>query len=289
MSRSILYIDPDKDDQQQFRKAVGQVKELTVTVVADTETALDLIDDRDFDIIVSVVGLDDGDVTDLFERAREREKAVPCIIFTDRDFEGLLDEELLLSASAFTSKEREEAFKHLVEEIQGSLRPRSEIEYPVPEDEEGRLKAANAVDLERLRDADTFDRLTKIAKAFFDVRYAFVGILKEDSEQFISFAGDDMEMLARECSICTFGILDDDAIVVDNRHQDARFKYIEELEDLDIVFYTGYPLVTGDGYRIGMFCIMDDEPRDLSAEDRRFLKLFADEAAELIRLYDGDA
>lgn len=288
MPRSILYVDPDEGDRERFQDAVGRVKGIIVTVAEDIETAMDLLDEEDFDIVVSEVGLPGNDVSELFSRARERDRPVPCIIFTDQDIEGILDDGLLLSASAFSSKEREDAFADLVQDIKDSLRPRSEIDYPVPDDEEGRLKAADELDLERLRDADAFDRLTKIARAFFDVKYAFVGIVKEDNEQFISFEGDDVDKLARECSICTFGILDDDVTVVEDRQRDARFKYIEELEDLDIVFYAGHPLVTDDGYRIGMFCIMDDEQREFTTEDRRFLKLFADEAVELIRLYEED-
>jgi DNA-binding NarL/FixJ family response regulator len=287
MERSVLYVDPDPSDRQRFEEVAGEVEGLDVTLEESVESALDLLDDHAFDIVVSEAFTGEKDVDDLFSAARLSDRPVPCIIFSEVGMDELLKEDLLKNASAFTSKGRENAFKRLVTEITESLRPRSEIDYPVPDDEQGRLAAADRIDLDDLRQRDAFNRLTKLAQGLFDVRYAFVGVVKEETEQFISFEGDDVEELARECSICTFGILSDDATVVDNRMKDERFRYIDELQDLDIVFYAGYPLKAEDGSRIGMFCIMDDEPREFSAEDRENLKLFADEATELIRLYEG--
>lgn len=287
MRREILYIDTDTDDQERFSSAIASVDGLNVTIVSSASEAIDNLDKNQFDIVITEADID-GDLENLFNAIEAKERRIPCIVFSDHQIEDLIEEHILLRASAYMKKEDDDDFERLIDQVRETLRPRSEIDYPVPEDESERLQALEDLHLERLQNEDAFDRLTKIAKAFFDVKFAFVGVVREDVEKFISFEGDDVDELARECTICTFGILSEDTTVIDDSQTDERFKYIDELRDLDIIFYAGHPLIGKDGHRIGMFCIADDEPREFSAEKREYLKLFAEQASELIELYERE-
>lgn len=287
MQRRVLYIDPDPDDRERFATA-AEAAGITAITSDSVEDGLRQLEGNRIDVVVSEAKPDVDAVTELFTAVSESDHSIPCIVFTDKEIDTLIDAGIVTQASALRSKDGVEAFDDLMAEITEYMRPRSDIDYPVPDDEEERLAAVGELDIDRLRDRTGFQRLTKIAKEFFDVRQAFVGIVESDTEQFLSFEGDEVRELARECSICTFGIMDSGTTVVDDRRADERFKYIDELEDLDIVFYAGHPLEDADGRRIGMFCIMDDKERDFTADDRQHLRLFAEEAMELIRLYQEE-
>lgn len=287
MRREILYVDKDTDDQQRFSSAIASVEGLNATITSSASEAITSLKDKQFDIVVTEADIE-GDIDDLFDAIEANERRIPCIVFSNHEIEDLVEENILLRASAYMKKDDDEGFERLIDQIREALRPRSEINYPVPEDESERLQALEDLHLKRLQNEDAFDRLTKIAKAFFGVKFAFVGVVQEDVEKFISFEGDNVDELARECSICTFGILSEDTTVIDDSQADERFKYIDELRDLDIIFYAGHPLVGKNGHRIGMFCIADDEPREFSAEKRKYLKLFAEQASELINLYERE-
>lgn len=288
MRRSVLYIDPDEADQEQFREAIGPVEDLALTVVSGTDEAIDRLEQGEFDIVIAAATVGEKAINTLFDHVKKMNLHIPCIIFTEKGLDEVIEQNVLFKASAFVQKDRENAFEHLVDEIHEAMQPRSQIDYPVPADEDERLRSIEGLHLGRLQEKDAFDRLTKLARALFDVKFAFVGIVQEDVERFISFEGDDVEQLARECTICTFGILSDDATVIDDSQKDERFKYIDELRDLDIIFYAGHPIVDENGLRIGMFCIADDSTRDFDTTDRENLKLFAQEAGELIQLYEGE-
>lgn len=294
MERTILYVDPNDAARDRFRSATEAADGLRAVTLGTAQDALERFDPKEHDVVVTASSIGTEEIGDLFARIRGAETPVPCIIFTDEDITDLLEDSTLATASAIRSRTPDGALEDLIEEIQELLRPRSEIDYPVPDDEEDRITAIQEIDIESLRGRAGFTRLAKIAQAFFDVRYAFVGIVGTDTEEFLAFEGDDVQMLPRDCSICTFGILDDETTVVDDRQKDARFRYVEELEDLDIVFYAGHPLIDDAGRRIGMFCIMDDTTRSFTETDREHLQLFAEQTMELIQLYtegrpDGDA
>lgn len=290
MQRSILYVDPDEDAQDRVQEALQDYDDLSATIVSDVDTAFTHLDDHDedYDIVVGDVTVGEEKVERFFTHIQEKHVHIPCVVFTELGLDRVMEDHTLYQASAYVKKDQEDAFDQLVGEIDELMQPRSSIDYPIPENEDARLKAIEKLDVARLEDEEAFDRLTELAKSFFDVNVAFVGIVHEDVEWFLSFAGDEVHELARECSICTFGILSDDTTVIEDSQDDERFKYINELREMDIVFYAGQPIINEQGYRIGMFCIADDEPREFSHEQRMYLKLFAEEVAELIRLYEGE-
>lgn len=289
MQRNVLYADPDPDARERFETAAAAMDmDLTVTTVGTVEASLSAIDNTEFDVVVAEVAFDGTDGSPIFSHAREA--GVPAIAFTTRPFEDVADAGLIDALSAYLSKEAEdEPFEALVAEIASLLRDRSELAYPTPDDEEERLAAVDRYDLEELREVASFDRLTRIAQGYFDTRFAFIGLITEDSEEFLSYQGDDMERLERSCTICTFGIMEEGVMQVDDTETDPRFRYVDALHDAGIKWYAGMPLVNEDGHRVGMFCIADSDQHDLSEADVNVLQLFAAEAMDRIETHQRAA
>jgi GAF domain-containing protein len=54
--------------------------------------------------------------------------------------------------------------------------------------------------------------------------------------------------------------------------------------DPHVVFYTGVPIVTGDGLALGTLCVIDNQPRELSAEQMKALKALSNQVMQLLEL-----
>lgn len=124
---------------------------------------------------------------------------------------------------------------------------------------------------------ERFDRLTRIAKSYFNVPIALISLVDAKRQWFKSRQGLDAAETPREISFCGHAILGVDIFVVEDALNDSRFSDNPlVLGPPNVRFYAGAPLSTVDGARVGTLCIIDDKPRTLSESDRRFLRDLAD-------------
>lgn len=255
-----------------------------VVGVADVATATALIEDESPDCVVTEYALADGTGFDLLATVRRETPDTPCVLFTDRDpaeidtdeFHGVVTEYLPKGGAGAA-----ERLGTLIEEI---LTLRTQVGYPLPADEDGRLAAIDRYDLDDTAIQPAFDRLTALARHHFDVDVAFLGIVGEHEERFLSCSGDDYDPLAREDTMCTHAILEDRVLTVSDVYTDPRFEHTDALDALNIRSYAGAPLRTPAGAAIGSFCVTHGEPHTFSTEDERDLRRFADEAMDQLEL-----
>ncbi|MFB6189411.1 MAG: GAF domain-containing protein, partial [Halapricum sp.] len=147
-----------------------------------------------------------------------------------------------------------------------------------------RIAALQRYDVTDLDAVASVDRLTDLVASHFDVAVAFAGIVDAHEERFLACKGADWERLDREDSICTYTLLEDEHMIVENVQSDARFADVETLADLDIRSYAGVPLKTPDGLSIGALCLVHDEPRSYDEGETSDLHRFADELMEQLEL-----
>ncbi|MFB6098998.1 MAG: GAF domain-containing protein, partial [Salinibacter sp.] len=157
------------------------------------------------------------------------------------------------------------------------------MSYPVPANEPERLEA-----LRRLNILDTdpeapFDHITDVVQQLFDVRYATVTLLSSDRQWFKASCGLDVDETPREHSFCTYAILDDETLVVEDATADERFTANPLVTGaMNIRFYAGVPLSI-DGVHVGALCVFDDAPRRFSDTDRILLEELAEVTANMLR------
>lgn len=285
MERKVLYIDSDQEGREAFVTAAEETTDdLTPLTAASIDEAKSMTEDEQVKVIISELELADGTFRDVVDMAAKQDSKPPCILMTRNPFEEV-DTSVAGQAAAYVSKQGDTPYQEVVGQVESVLNNSSRIAYPEPEDEEKRIEAVKKYDIDALRDQEAFDRLAKIARHHFDVDIAFVGLILENTEEFIGIDGSNMDSLERECSICTFGIMDtDEQTVVKDTREDPRFQYIDALHDRNIVWYAGSPLVSEEGHAIGMFCIIDDKPREMAQEEHEILDLLAAEAMERIHL-----
>jgi GAF domain-containing protein len=258
--------------------------ELTPTTCGSLAAAEDALDETRFDCLVTEYDLPDGTGLDLVRAARGAHPDIGCLLFTSTPFSEIDTSSLENVVVDHLSKESAADYDFLPELVRSVTTDRTHTAYPLPPDEDDRLAALASYDLDGLRTAETFDRLTELASRQFDARFAFVGLVDSHEEQFVSCYGADWETLPREQTVCTYAILEDDVMVVEDTTDDPRFDTNETLRALDIRSYAGAQLRGPTGRPLGMFCVLDDEPRQYDANERESLRLFAAEAAEQLEL-----
>ncbi len=145
--------------------------------------------------------------------------------------------------------------------------------------EEARLEALHRYDAVDTDQEEPFDRIARLAADLFDVPVALVSLVGDDRQWFKAAVGLEKQEVSLDGSFCSHAIQSEGAMIVEDAVADERFADSSLVTgNLGVRFYAGVPLETPDGYRIGTFCMLDTEPRTLSAEELDRL----DDLAEMV-------
>ena len=156
-----------------------------------------------------------------------------------------------------------------------------------PDNEKARLQALHDLNILDTKIEKRFDRLTRIAKSYFNVPIALVSLVDAERQWFKSRQGLDATETHRDISFCGHAILGDEVFCIPDTLEDERFNDNPLVTaDPNIRFYAGAPLHTINSLRIGTLCIIDDKPRDFTKEELSVLRDLADTVeAELERTH----
>ena len=143
----------------------------------------------------------------------------------------------------------------------------------IPDNESLRLEAVKRYEILDTPHDGAFDRITFLASKIFNVPISTVTIVDSDRIWFKSAQGLEAEQIDRDPGLCASAILVDEPWVVEDAKSDPRtLENPLVLGDLGLRFYAGVPLVTGDGYKLGMLNIIDRQPRELSEDELSILQ-----------------
>ncbi len=147
------------------------------------------------------------------------------------------------------------------------------LPYPVPANEEDRLKALAEYHLMDTPPEESFDRLAGLASRLFDVHIVLVSLMDRDRQFFKAQVGFGVCETSREVSFCAHAIMQDDILIIPDAAKDPRFAVNPlVLGPPFIRFYAGKPLATPTGEKIGTICLIDTKPRrKFTAADRKNL------------------
>ena len=122
-------------------------------------------------------------------------------------------------------------------------------------------------------DEAAFDDITQLAARFCGTPIALISLVDGERQWFKSRLGLDVSETPRQISFCTHTIEGDGIFEVADAHQDPRFADNPLVRSGPRVrFYAGTPLTTPDGHNLGTLCVIDQQPRQLSAEQRDTLE-----------------
>jgi EAL domain-containing protein (putative c-di-GMP-specific phosphodiesterase class I)/GGDEF domain-containing protein len=131
----------------------------------------------------------------------------------------------------------------------------------------------------QVADVDTvpsLDRITRLASYAFNAPVAFVSILGDVKQRFVSQIGLPAQETSIRASICAHAMTANGVLVVSDLMADPRFRNNPLVTDAPhLRFYAGAPLIAKNGVTIGALCIMDREPRDFPHIDQEQLSALA--------------
>jgi phosphoribosyl 1,2-cyclic phosphodiesterase/CheY-like chemotaxis protein len=159
------------------------------------------------------------------------------------------------------------------------------IRATIPDDEERRIASLRALKILDTEPEERFDRITRLAAAFFDVPMAVISLVDEDRQWFKSSLGLNAKELPRDAAFCAHVVYSHEPMIVPDAFQDARFADNPVVINKPrIRFYAGYPLIVDDGGCIGTLCLLDTRPRTLEGPSLERLHDLADLALREIML-----
>ena len=155
---------------------------------------------------------------------------------------------------------------------------------PLHPNEVERLKALHDLDVFGSGPEPQYDAICRTAQTLFGVPVALVSLVGETEQRFKGSCGLEAGATPREVSFCTYTILSDEVLVVEDALKDERFSANPLVTGKpNIRFYAGAPLVLRSGIHLGSLCLIDRVPRAFSAEQKEQLRDLAQVVVALLR------
>ncbi|WP_186646852.1 GAF domain-containing protein [Fluviispira vulneris] len=152
----------------------------------------------------------------------------------------------------------------------------------IPYDEKERLEVLRNYNFLQELIGNDFRKINFLAMQIFKCPISAITFVQENSVQLISSMGYSIKEVPRHCSFCNYTILSDDVFIVSNTLNDHRFSEIPAVQERNIRFYIGAPLITHSGHRIGSLCVLGKTPKKVTKYQIISLKYLAKYAMLLL-------
>lgn len=153
-------------------------------------------------------------------------------------------------------------------------------EAPVLANEKQRLESVIALGMLDTKSEERFDAITKEAVEHFNVAISTITLIDKDREWYKSCYGTDMVSCERKISFCGHAMYSKFIFVVEDTLQDERFADNPLVIGKPYIrFYAGIALYNRQTkLPVGVFCIKDTKPKQLSVDDLNFLMQLGEKA-----------
>lgn len=130
-----------------------------------------------------------------------------------------------------------------------------------------------------------FDELASVAANVFDVPIALVGFADSNRIWFKSCIGLSVPEVPREITLCRHTIQQSEVFIVSDALADQRFMCNPLVTaEPQLRFYAAAPILTEDGYAIGVVCVVDRVPRFPTPAQTAILRSLAKVASQQLEM-----
>ena len=156
---------------------------------------------------------------------------------------------------------------------------------PPPLREAARLAALYRYEILDSPPEKELDDIVHLASYICNTPISLISLVDSDRQWFKSKVGLTATETSRYIAFCSHTILGDDLLIVPDALADERFMNNPLVTgDPHVRFYCGAPLITPDGYRIGVLNVIDHVPRDLSAEQLEAIRVLSRQVMDHLTL-----
>lgn len=145
----------------------------------------------------------------------------------------------------------------------------------IPANEPERLAAVKSYQLLDTAPEIAYDELTELAAQICQCPVAVIGLIDETRDWKKSAYGfpPDLCTSPRELSICSSTICGSDLVISPDLTKDDRYHDNPTVTGgPKLRFYCGVPLINPEGYALGTLCVVDFQPRELTAEQAEAMR-----------------
>lgn len=155
---------------------------------------------------------------------------------------------------------------------------------PVPENEARRIDVLRSYDILDTAPETAFDGLTQLAAIICETPGALISFVDSNRLWYKSKVGFVADEIPRELSFCAHAIMQHEVMVVEDATKDERFagNPLVSAPKNAIRFYAGSPLHASSGEALGSVCVVSGEPRKLNDQQKRALRLLANQIQFLL-------
>jgi|GEM_PF-1771072 PAS domain S-box-containing protein len=152
-------------------------------------------------------------------------------------------------------------------------------------EEANRVEALDSYNIIDTPSEEVFDEITRLSATLCNTPMVMISLVNQDRQWFKSRVGAEMTETPRDISFCQYAIHQQDVFIVEDTLEDERFSASPlVVNDPNVRFYAGAPLVTPEGYSIGTLCVMDTVPRVLSLPQVEGLKVLSEQVMAQLEL-----
>ena len=155
---------------------------------------------------------------------------------------------------------------------------------PVPANEERRIGALKSYEILDTAPEIAFDELAQLAAIICETPGALISFVDTDRLWYKSRIGFVADEIPRELSFCAHAIMQHEVMVVEDATKDIRFagNPLVRTTAQPIRFYAGSPLHASTGEALGSVCVVANEPRKLTDQQKRALRLLGNQVQFLL-------
>jgi adenylate cyclase len=159
--------------------------------------------------------------------------------------------------------------------------------FPIPANEPQRVAALRALEILDSAPEVAYDEIAELAAQVCGCPIGYISFVDNDRRWLKARYGLPSEVTnaPRGATVCSTTICGADVLAVPDMTQDPRFDRVAVVVgDPHCRFYCGVPLITDEGYALGMLCVMDFEPRRLTFEQTEALRRLSRQVLTLLEL-----
>ncbi len=158
--------------------------------------------------------------------------------------------------------------------------------YPIPDNEDHRLKALEAYGVIGTPPSMDFDEIAEMAAHICGCPVAVINIVADRWEWYKGKYGIPESVSCEpRGGVCSTTICFSDVLIVEDLSKDERFAGQAMVKgEPHYRFYAGVPMINPDGFALGSLCVLDFQPRGIDPRQTDILRCLARQAVAQLEL-----
>lgn len=159
--------------------------------------------------------------------------------------------------------------------------------YPIPFNEEARLRAVYSVPGLGEENTAVFDAICEATRKLLDCPIAHISVVEDDTQWYKSVVGIELDRMPKDNSFCAHTIMSGEPMVVPDLSTDLRFQTHPMVAEggPGARFYAGVPLILSSGQRFGSLCGLDLVPHEAPSDQQ--MAILADLGKAVVAALEG--